>query len=249
MWYLECWNYFQTKKFWIPFLLPALRPMSADLNTNFGFVCELEVLIKSCTKAGLYQNTVSEDIWSWCGSNMLHAPVPFLGLVKHNTKSYLNMTPPQIVSLHCHCTRGHSLRHIEGKQGFMPFLRSGVGSRIEEGLLSRTDKFYIQSRERTNVFLYGILPVWILMKGLVSLDLSPANAWFNTVFYSLSCQLMFYHWHHVFTHRVIQRDTHNSCRSCCSDLFPVPNWTATFPKPCVCHQLVSESLQCVWTVL
>lgn len=116
---------------------------------------------------------------------MLHAPVPFLGFVKHNTKSYLNIAPPQIVSLHCHCTRGHSLRHTEGKQGFMPSLRSGVGSRIEEGLLSRTEKFYIQSRERTNVFLYGILPVWILMKGLVSLDLSPANAWFNTMSFTV----------------------------------------------------------------
>lgn len=138
-----------------------------------------------CTKVGLYQNTVSEDIWSWCRSNMLHASVPLLGFVKHNTKSYLSITPPQTVSLHCHCTCGFSLRHTEGKHGFMPFLSSGVESRIEEGLLFWKDEFYIQSRERTNVLRYGILPVWILMKGLVSLDLSPENAWFNTMSFTV----------------------------------------------------------------
>lgn len=70
-------------------LVPSLRPMAADLNTNFRFVCELKNLIKPYTKVGLYQNTVSEDICSWCRSNLLHAPVPSLGFVKHNTKSYI----------------------------------------------------------------------------------------------------------------------------------------------------------------
>lgn len=70
-------------------LVPSLRPMAADLNTNFRFVCELKNLIKPYTKVGLYQNTVSEDICSWCRSNLLHAPVRSLGFVKHNTKSYI----------------------------------------------------------------------------------------------------------------------------------------------------------------
>lgn len=39
--------------------------------------------------------------------------------------------------------------------------------------------------ERTNVLLGGMLPVWILMKGLVSLDMGPANSWFNTLFFTI----------------------------------------------------------------
>lgn len=64
MWYLEHWNYFLTpiKKILNTILVLALRAMSADLNTNFGFVCELKALIKSCTKVGLHQNTAGEDI-------------------------------------------------------------------------------------------------------------------------------------------------------------------------------------------
>lgn len=84
-------------------LVLALKAILADLTTNFGFVCGLMSLIKSCTKVSLYQNTVSEDIWSCCKSNVLHASMSSVcdvGCVKHNTKSY-------ILALHllkqCHC--------------------------------------------------------------------------------------------------------------------------------------------------
>lgn len=57
--------------------------------------------------------------------------------------------------------------------------------KIEKSLLSSTDGFYIQFRGRTNVLLCGVLPVWILMKGLVSLDLVHGNGWFNTMSFTI----------------------------------------------------------------
>lgn len=92
------------------------------------------------------------------------------------------VTSTQIASLDCHCTHGHFGDSGDTREANMVLcLYSVVELRVEESLLFSTDGFYIQSRERTNVLLCGTLPVWILMKGLVSLDLGPGNGWFNTV--------------------------------------------------------------------
>lgn len=42
--------------------MPAMSAMSADLNPNFGFVCEFRTLIKSCAKVSLYQKTTGKGV-------------------------------------------------------------------------------------------------------------------------------------------------------------------------------------------
>lgn len=62
--------------------VPAMRATWADLDPNFGSVCELMTLVKLCAKVGLYQSTVGNYIWSWCKWNVLHAPVPSVGFTR-----------------------------------------------------------------------------------------------------------------------------------------------------------------------
>jgi len=66
----------------------------------------------------------------------------------------------QTVSLDCPCVCGHfgDSGDIQ-KANVVLRLYSVVELRAEESLLSSTDGFDIQSRGRTNVLLYGILPV------------------------------------------------------------------------------------------
>lgn len=96
------------------------------------------------------------------------------------------VTSTQRASLDCHCTRGHFADSKDTQRAKMVLhFYSVVELGVEERLLSSTDGFYFQSRERTNVLLYGTLPVWIPMKGLVYLDLGPGNGWFNTMSFTI----------------------------------------------------------------
>lgn len=65
------------------------------------------------------------------------------------------ITSTQIVSLECCCTHGHFGDSGDTQKANM-VTSSGVVSRRELALL---DGFYSQSRERTNVLIYGTLPV------------------------------------------------------------------------------------------
>lgn len=96
------------------------------------------------------------------------------------------ITSTQVVSLDCHCTWGHFGDSGDTqKANVVLYCSSVMELRVKESLLSSTDGFNIQSRERTNVLLYGTLPVWILMKGLVPLDLGPGNGSFNTMSFTI----------------------------------------------------------------